>query len=262
MVNNIPHGDQLHECNATCPEYKNGPMPATVISHRHDDGRNCILGPDGEWRHWDHPTPEPGPRDVVDYVCLRSHPAGEERLVDLSSHPPSPLRTQDASEDYGDRGDFGMPGLGVSMRELEESWPVGTGSIFQVDGDRLVNKYDWPVTTINVEGVWYDYGEQGNHIEPATQQARRILGQHLPDVISHFLSRNAEYGEEAHVLGTKGQFADINRKVIKLKRYLWDDVPLQPGAEDIPTIAGELIGHLLILIDELDKEGRNGHGEA
>lgn len=298
MGNSIPHGDRLHECSATCPEYKNGPMPGTVLNYQHDDGRHCIIGPDGIWRHWDHPVPEPGPREVVDYKCLRSHPEPAEMMVDLSSDPPSPLRSahgtatwgdgsakldEDMDEESKDRGDFGMPGLGVYMRDVDTSpfsrLALGRGGPMdpvshrrvldgiadsigmKVDGDRLVNKYDWPKTTINVEGVWYDYGEQGNRIEPATQQARRILGKHLPEVMEHFLQRNAEYGEEAHVLGVKGQFADINRKVIKLKRYLWDDVEVMPGAENIETIAGELIGHLLILIDEMDKED-NGHGKA
>lgn len=283
MGNSIPHGDRLHECSATCPEYKNGPMPGTVLNYQHDDGRHCIIGPDGIWRHWDHPVPEPGPREVVDYKCLRSHPEPHEMKVDLSSDPPSPLRIQHASLDYADqecdgrgsgedcdRGDFGMPGIGmikdmgVSVQDLKASdrWPLTPGSVFQIKQEMRVK----PNTNhkIDGDGVHFDYGEQGNHVPTQTEQAKRILGQRLPDVIAHFCERNAEYGEEAHVLGVKGQFADINRKVIKLKRYLWDDVPVPPGAESIETIAGELIGHLLILIDEMASgpEVSNGHGEA
>lgn len=230
----VHNHDFDESCTATCPEYKNGPMPGRQINYRHEDGRNCIIGPDGVWRHYDHPVPEPGPGQVVDYKCLRSHPGEQDRMVDMSSEPPAPLldaMTQ-AAREFAERGDFGMPGVGI-------------GRIFQVPKCE---------TNIREDGVWYDYGEQGNHVPAQTNQAKRILGTHLPDVIAHFCERNAEYGEEAHVLGTKGQFADINRKVIKLKRYLWDGVPVPPNAEDIPTIAGELIGHLLILIDELEND--------
>ena len=244
MGDSTTHGDRLHECSATCPEYKNGPMPGKVINYRHDDGRNCILGPDRKWRHWDHPVPEPGPREAVDYVCLRSHPTGEELRVDLSSDPPSPLRTQRES----DRGAFGMPGLGISVSGLNPH-PLLTSN-----GDGVIAE---PKRLIKPDGVHVDYGNQGYNVFAETDQARRILRRHLPTVAEHFLKRNAEYGEEAHILGVKGQFADINRKVIKLKRYLWDDVPVPPGAESIETIAGELIGHLLILIDELDREDKN-----
>lgn len=266
MGNTIPHGDRLHECNATCPEYKNGSMPASIINYQHDDGRNCILGPDDVWRHWDHPKPEPGPRESVEYKCLRAHPEPEERLVDLSSDPPSPLRSQGGSEDYNpsvnDRGDFGMPGLGVNMRDIMDIdnplHPLRTGRAgvprYLAGPDAIFMVPSRKRATIDEDGVHFDYGEKGNNIPAQTNQAKRILGDVLPDVMAHFLQRNGEYGEEAHVLGTKGQFADINRKVIKLKRYLWDDVPVPPGAEDIETIATELIGHLLILIDELEQD--------
>lgn len=230
MGNTIPHGDRLHECSATCHEYKNGPMPGMKINYQHEDGRNCIIGPDGIWRHWDHPEPEPGPREAVDYRCLRDHP-GAEMKVDLSSEPPSPLRMG-----WSDSSEFGMPTIGSPMRDMGMSLERSTNH------------------TISRDGVSLDYYDQGEDIDAMTEQARRILGERLPVVMAHFLKRNAEYGEGAHVLGVKGQFADINRKVIKLKRYLWDDVPVPEGAESIEVIAGELIGHLLILIDEMGAE--------
>lgn len=126
-------------------------------------------------------------------------------------------------QDVDDRGEFGMPGLGIGrVMDFE-----GT-----VDRSYLIKLYDGPDTA----------------------QALRVVSIIAPAVLEHFIKRNREYGDSAHVLGTKGQYADINRKVIKLKRYLWDDVPVPDGGESIETIATELIGHLLILIDELNSE--------
>lgn len=160
------------------------------------------------------------------------HPAGREcEWNDIRnqwewSHDGAPVKCTAAHPDpkkleLAERGDFGMPGIGSAM--------ITHTPVLQ----------DNAVTVTLTQ-------------KPATNQATRIVQIHAPEVLEHFIARNAEYGEGAHVLGVKGQFADINRKVIKLKRYLWDDVPVPEGAEDVKTIAGELIGHLLILIDELE----------
>lgn len=218
-----------------------------VKHYAHNNGRHCILGPDGIWRHWDHPSPEPGPREKVDYECRMDHYIAMT-MEDSITAPHQKKSLPGLGIEYDqpdDRGEFGMPTIGTP-------WPFSHGDVFQVKTRDLLRERPKCETTIREDGVWYDYGEQGNHVESQTNQARRILGTILPDVMSHFIERNAEYGEESHVLGTKGQFADINRKVIKLKRYLWDGVPVPVGAEDINTIAGELVGHLLILIDELE----------
>lgn len=156
----------------------------------------------------------------------------------VGCHDGEKAKDEMAEDSRLDRGELGMPGLGI-------------GRVFDFD---VNNERPGPVRTIKHDGVDVDYGEQGYRVEAQTKVAKRILMRHLPEAMEHFLQRNAEYGEEAHVLGIKGQYADINRKVIKLKRYLWDDVPVPPGAESIEMISQELIGHLLILIDELDKE--------
>lgn len=91
--------------------------------------------------------------------------------------------------------------------------------------------------------------------DPMSLTARRLVGPYgvFRNAINLFLRRNAEYGDESNVLGYKGQYADINRKMIKLKRYLWDDVPVPDGGESIGTIAMELIGHLALLVDEYER---------
>lgn len=90
-------------------------------------------------------------------------------------------------------------------------------------------------------------------IAPPSSTAASIFSEEgaLQQTLEHFLGRNQEYGDGSNELGIKGQYADINRKVIKLKRYLWDGEPVKLGAETPEVIAKELVGHLLILIDGL-----------
>jgi hypothetical protein len=96
-------------------------------------------------------------------------------------------------------------------------------------------------------------------VRPQTALAARVVGEHAPVAIEHFINRNAEYGDDpAFNLGSRGQYADISRKVQKLKRLLWDGVEEKPGQESKRTIVKELIGHLLMTLDYLENEEVDG----
>lgn len=82
-----------------------------------------------------------------------------------------------------------------------------------------------------------------------TGQLRRIVTRELPNVINHFAAKNREYGENADVLGIRGQFADIWRKIGKLRTGMWDDNPEQLTSESVAEILGDLIGHCLLSLD-------------
>lgn len=58
--------------------------------------------------------------------------------------------------------------------------------------------------------------------------------------------------ENADVLGPRGQFADIWRKIWKLKKALWDGATLE--GEQPREILLDLIGHCFLTIDMLDRE--------
>lgn len=61
---------------------------------------------------------------------------------------------------------------------------------------------------------------------------------------------SAKTGWEPHTfLGVKGQFADIWRKIGKLKKALWDDEPLE--GEQPLEIIDDLISHLFLTRDLL-----------
>jgi hypothetical protein len=87
----------------------------------------------------------------------------------------------------------------------------------------------------------------------------RILAAHIPLVVKRMREKSADYNSEGElpfephtVLGIKGQFADIWRKVWKLKKGLWDGTELK-GEQPIEII-DDLIAHLLLTRDLLVRE--------
>lgn len=88
---------------------------------------------------------------------------------------------------------------------------------------------------------------------PSTLSGERALSVAV-DALEHFVKRNKGYGESASDLGVKGQYADINRKVIKLRRRLWEDVPVSLGDEPTEEVCFDLIGHLLLTVDMLRQQ--------
>lgn len=73
-----------------------------------------------------------------------------------------------------------------------------------------------------------------------------IVTQHMPHWADLFARKNADYGDGAKVLGVRGQYADINRKMLKLKRSLWDGETLE--FENSEEVIMDLIGHLFLTL--------------
>jgi len=84
-------------------------------------------------------------------------------------------------------------------------------------------------------------GQTGDSIE-----LMNIATRLMPEWLRLFASKNADYGDGAKVLGVRGQYADINRKMLKLKRSLWDGDKLQ--FEDSDEVIMDLIGHLFLTL--------------
>lgn len=87
----------------------------------------------------------------------------------------------------------------------------------------------------------------------------RIKAVHIPLWLQRFEEKAADYNDtgdlpfEPHtVLGIRGQFADLWRKVWKLKRALWDGQKLK-GEQPIEII-DDLIAHLFLTRDLLVME--------
>lgn len=89
----------------------------------------------------------------------------------------------------------------------------------------------------------------------ASERIRDFL---VPEFIAHQQEKAADYNgslvpgmENADVLGVRGQYADIWRKIAKLKKALWDGEELT--GEQPREILLDLIGHAFLTIDMLDR---------
>lgn len=85
-----------------------------------------------------------------------------------------------------------------------------------------------------------------------TEAACVIFQEIMPRWIEEFLAKNSRYGETANLLGSKGQFADMWRKVGPLKRMLWDEEELI--GESVEEVVRDLIGHCFLTLYYRQKE--------
>ena len=85
-----------------------------------------------------------------------------------------------------------------------------------------------------------------------SDQLHDILAEHLPDMLDLFIKKNAEYGSgeqsSGTYLGARGQFADIWRKIGKLKIGLWDGNEEQLTTESVDEILRDMIGHCFLAL--------------
>lgn len=73
----------------------------------------------------------------------------------------------------------------------------------------------------------------------------------MPEWLELFAKKNSDYGAgSAFELGVRGQYSDIHRKMIKLKRAMWDGEELKfEGSEEIIR---DLIGHLFLTLHMME----------
>lgn len=213
-----------------------------VQTYHHENGRKCIMGPDGIWRHWDADHKHVGPRDEVDWQCRLDHYFRDTvtTKVEVKDDPAPigydedghPIRAQ-----IGDRGDFGMPILGKTFGE-------GLGKVLRLEQQGLR-------CTIDRDTLSIDNGDVGVDFDAATPEAHRVL-EKIPYILLHFLEKNAGYAraQSGHDLGIKGIIPDINRKTAALITQVWDGGHA-PG-DSTEELVGDLIGHLLLLLAKIE----------
>lgn len=102
------------------------------------------------------------------------------------------------------------------------------------------------------ESFWVNIGIPA-HVLP--QHTQELLRDVVAPSMHRFAAKNVEYGETANHLGSKGQFADINRKFGKLKRLMWDqNVPEWAISEGVEEVLQDLIGHCILSIHYIRQE--------
>lgn len=103
-------------------------------------------------------------------------------------------------------------------------------------GDRLYN--DTPLTVLPTE-------RDGDYEDRAKEISDAALGLHL--------QKAADYADTGDHLGSAGQYAELWRKIGKLKGPMWDRIPLSSASEPPIEILQDLIGHCIKAIDYLER---------
>lgn len=75
----------------------------------------------------------------------------------------------------------------------------------------------------------------------------------VPIWLERFLDNAHDYGWAPYDLGTKGLWPDVNRKISKLRKVIWDGQVLHGEQPD--EIAEDLIGHMFLLFYALKTGG-------
>lgn len=117
-------------------------------------------------------------------------------------------------------------------------------------------------------GVYLD-SEQMNEVEkqqlvlvlpfrnvPNTNACRYIFGDEiqpsrLGEWAALFVKKQADYGDGADDLGEAGQYAELHRKITKLRRALWEGMELQN--EPVREVLMDLIGHCFLSMMYVDQ---------
>jgi hypothetical protein len=111
---------------------------------------------------------------------------------------------------------------------------------------------NWDNQKVDVKGF-----EQGLKVEndpdPVDEQLTYVRAV-LEGIWDAFTLKYAEYGEgAADALGLAGQWGDLHRKVMKLKRSLWVGDSGYLVSEDERQILADMVGHCLLAIHMIDR---------
>lgn len=93
-----------------------------------------------------------------------------------------------------------------------------------------------------------DLAIKRNVAETMSEQAQDVTAI-LIEALALFLEKNQGYGNTSEHLGARGQYADMHRKMGKLKHTLWDGNPAV--GESIEEMCMDLIGHAALTINFL-----------
>lgn len=93
-----------------------------------------------------------------------------------------------------------------------------------------------------------DLAIQRSVAEEMSDQARDVTFIFI-EALALFLEKNRGYGTTSEHLGARGQYADMHRKMGKLKHTLWDGNPAV--GESVEEMCMDLIGHAALTINFL-----------
>jgi hypothetical protein len=99
---------------------------------------------------------------------------------------------------------------------------------------------------LHVEGDGFSVSNQDGD----SRELHDIINVLLPRFLALFSTKNKDYGAGGHEgLGVRAQYVDLSRKVLKLKRVLWDNEGLEH--EQVDEVLLDLIGHCFLTLQLL-----------
>lgn len=121
-------------------------------------------------------------------------------------------------------------------------------------GDRVSVEHGHQGETVteNSVGVVSLIVEEGD-----SEELQSIILQHLPEWAELFARKNSEYQDgmgSAFVLGARGQFSDMWRKMMKLKIALWEGQPEKLTTEPVEEVLLDMAGHIFLTLEMLWRE--------
>lgn len=154
-----------------------------------------------------------------------------------------------------DRGNFGMPTLGSSVRDVPQEMDLpGMWSYSDFEGGAPdeVRGPDWKPDTDDKEvrgPSWTSDNEGEKFLPPPHAQAERVCN--IFDEAQLLYKTKAQgYGEsDGDDLGVKGQYADMHRKWKRLKAHMWEGKPWADGEESFEEVLMDFMGHIAMTIE-------------
>jgi hypothetical protein len=89
-----------------------------------------------------------------------------------------------------------------------------------------------------------------------------VVNKVLPEFKDRFLAWNEEYKHQPRMLGSKGEFANMFRKILKVKSLVWDGVDGSGWRENLRTILFEIIAHAALMLYDLHMESESEDPKA
>lgn len=116
------------------------------------------------------------------------------------------------------------------------------------DGARAISDSDeYEMVTLRFRGGW------------PTATSREIMEEHLRRWFELFMEKQVDYGDRGDDLGLAGQYAEIHRKIGKLKRAMWDGQEL--AGEKMDEVLLDLIGHCFLSLRYIKHNNTGGKGK-
>jgi len=91
--------------------------------------------------------------------------------------------------------------------------------------------------------------------EHANEMSYRAFSEHVDKMIKIKIDATKRYGSDPAPLGTKGLFADLNRKFTRIKRFFWDEVQ-DAGEENIMDTCYDMAVYSILMAMQFEKESK------